>query len=175
MRVRRISLAVLLLGVSALAACSRGTPDLINLTATQSTPDEFSILPNKPIEIPADLTALPPPTPGQPSRVDPSPRNDAIVALGGRPVAGAAGGALRGDPAVVGYAARYGVAPDIRGTLAAEDLEFRRRNDGRLLERLFNVSTYFRAYEGQSLDQYLELRRLRAAGVRTPSAPPAAQ
>jgi hypothetical protein len=45
-------------------------------------------------------------------------------------------------------------------------------NDGRLLERLFNVNVYFKAYRSQELDQYLELQRLRRLGIRTPAAPP---
>jgi hypothetical protein len=72
----------------------------------------------------------------------------------------------------VAYAGRYGVDPRIRPSLAAADLEFRRQNDGRLLERLFNVNVYFRAYETMSLDQHRELRRLRRAGIRTSAAPP---
>jgi len=67
---------------------------------------------------------------------------------------------------------RYGVAASIRPELAADDLDYRRRNDGRLLERLFNVNVYFNAYEPQSLDQYAELARWRKAGARTVSAPP---
>ena len=73
---------------------------------------------------------------------------------------------------VVTYASRYGVDPDIRASLAAADLEFRRDNDGRLLERLLNVNVYFSAYTEQSLDQHLELNRFRNAGVRTVAAPP---
>ena len=57
-------------------------------------------------------------------------------------------------------------------TLAAEDLEWRRENNGRLLERLFNVNVYYSSYKPMSLDQHLELERLRQMGVWTPSAPP---
>ena len=64
------------------------------------------------------------------------------------------------------------VDPNIRAELAAADLEYRRQNDGRLLERLFNVNVYFQAYEPLSLDQYAELERLRRAGIRTSAAPP---
>ncbi len=35
-------------------------------------PDEFAILPTKPLEMPADVAALPPPTPGAANRADPS-------------------------------------------------------------------------------------------------------
>ena len=62
------------------------------------------------------------------------------------------------------YATRYGVDPDIRPELAAADLEYRRDNRGRILERLFDVNVYFRAYERMELDQYAELERLRRAG-----------
>ena len=51
-------------------------------------------------------------------------------------------------------------------------MPFRRANDGRLVERLFNVNVYFRAYEPYELDQYAELERLRRAGIRTSAAPP---
>jgi hypothetical protein len=74
--------------------------------------------------------------------------------------------------ALARYAGRYGITPGIRQTLAAEDLEWRRDNEGRVLERLFNVNVYYRAYEIQSLDQVRELERWRARGVRTASAPP---
>ncbi|MEL6586779.1 MAG: DUF3035 domain-containing protein, partial [Pseudomonadota bacterium] len=95
------------------------------------------------------------------------PEAEAIAALGGNAARG--GGA---DGALVAAVSRYGVAGNIRGQLAAEDLEYRRENDGRLLERLFNVNVYFDAYEPQSLDQHAELERLRRAGVRTVAAPP---
>lgn len=162
--------AAIILGLcTALAACSRGgEPNLVNVPTTDG-PDEFAILPTKPLETPPDLAALPPPTPGGVNRSDPTPHADAVAALGGN--RGTLGRAST-DGALVSYAARYGVAPDIRGTLAASDLAFRRANDGRLLERVFNVNLYFEAYATQSLDQYRELERFRAAGVPTPAAPP---
>ncbi len=151
-----------------LSACGGSKePRLMNVTANRSGPDEFAILPNKPLQMPEDYSALPEPTPGGRNLVDPTPRADAVAVLGGRSGAGA-----RGDSALVAHAARHGIAPAIRQTLAAEDLEYRHRNNGRLLERLFNVNVYFRAYERQSLDQYRELRRWRRLGVRTPAAPP---
>ena len=77
-----------------------------------------------------------------------------------------------GNGGLVNYAARFGTASDIRDVLAAEDLEYRRKNDGRLLERLFHVSVYFKAYAPMSLDQYAELERWRAVGARNVGAPP---
>ena len=63
--------------------------------------------------------------------------------------------------------------PDIRETLAVEDLEYRRKNNGRVLERLFKVTVYYRAYAQQALDPQAELAHWRALGLPTPSAPPA--
>ncbi|MCT4683122.1 MAG: DUF3035 domain-containing protein [Roseicyclus sp.] len=152
----------------ALAACGgSGDPNLMNLRNTESGPDEFSVLPTQPIEMPQDLASLPTPTPGGVNRTDPDPEGDAVRALGGDPVR-----AARASGDVISYASRFGVAQDIRGTLASEDLEYRRRNDGRLLERVFNVNVYYRAYRPLALDRYAELERLRRAGVRTPAAPP---
>lgn len=165
-RLDRIAAALVL--TVALGACGGGgAPDLLTVAASQEGPDEFGILPNKPLQRPEDLDALPPPTPGGANRGDLTPAADAVTVLGGRPGAGPAAGAL------VAHAGRYGVSPQIRRTLAAEDLVFRQANDGRLLERLFNTNIYFRAYRPQSLDQYLALERLRQVGVRTPAAPPA--
>ncbi|MEO0917644.1 MAG: DUF3035 domain-containing protein, partial [Pseudomonadota bacterium] len=93
----------------------------------------------------------------------------AILALGGNP---AVLSRASTDGALIAYSGRFGVDPEIRAELAADDLEFRRRNDGRLLERLFDVNVYFRAYESLSLDQYRELERLRRAGIRTSAVPP---
>lgn len=159
----------LMLGAAlvALAACSGGDPRLMNIRNTEAGPDEFSVLPTNPIVIPDDRAALPPPTLGGTNRTDPDPEGDAIRALGGNP----AGGAQQASD-ITQYAARFGVTADIRNVLAAEDLDFRSRNDGLLLERLFNTNVYFRAYREMSLDRYAELDRLRRAGVRTPAAPP---
>jgi hypothetical protein len=149
-----------------LAGCS-GDPSLMNLRNDESGPDEFSVLPTEPIEIPDDLASLPQPTPGGVNRTDPDPEGDAIAALGGNVER-----AQRNAGDIVNYASRFGVSGDIRGVLAAEDLAFRDRNQGRILERLFGTNVYYDAYRNVSLDQYAELQRLRRMGVRTPSAPP---
>ncbi len=153
-----------------LAACGgNDAPNLLNVGETTDGPDEFAVLPTKPLQLPDDLAALPAPTPGGGNLSDPTPQADAVAALGGRP--GASVGSA-GDGALVSYAGRFGVTPAIRETLAAEDLAYRRANNARLLERLFNTNVYFRAYEAQTLDSYRELERMRRAGIRTPSAPP---
>lgn len=143
----------------------------MNVTSPGEGPDEFAIVPNRPLQQPESFTELPPPAPGAPNRVDPNPDADAIAALGGNPAA-VSRGIPASDSGLISHASRYGVGQNIRQTLAAEDLEYRRRKDGRLLERLFNVNVYYRAYRPMSLDKYAELERFRQAGVRTPSAPP---
>jgi hypothetical protein len=144
-------------------------PELMNIRAQGNGPDEFAILPPKALQLPESLSALPEPTPGGRNLTDPTPNEDAIIALGGQP---GGAGIPAGDSALVAYAGRDGIASDIRGVLAAEDLAFRQENDGRLLERVFNISIYYDAYADQSLDQQTELARWRARGVPTPSAPP---
>lgn len=164
-----------ILAVAALSACSINDeePILMNIRSTTSGPDEFAILPAKPLVIPEDLAALPPPTPGGTNRTDATPQADAIAALGGRPERLTPSGQIpSSDAGLVGYSTRYGRTAGIRDALAAEDLEFRQANNGRLLEQWFNVNTYFDAYEDLSLDQEAELLRLRRAGVRNVSAPP---
>ncbi len=167
MRAARVILAVSFAAM--LAGCGNrdAPPELMNIRATTAGPDEFGILPPKTLEMPKDLAQLPEPTPGGVNLTDPTPREDAILALGGRP-----GGGTGADGGLLNHVNRYGVSGGIRTTLAAEDLQWRRDNNGRILERLFNVNVYYRAYEDQSLDQHAELWRWRQRGARTPSAPP---
>ena len=130
------------------------------------------MLPAKPLEIPDGLSnePLPLPTPGASNRADQRPEEDIILALGGDPNVLTRDNS--GDAALLRYTDRYGREPNIRARLAAADLEFRRQNDGLLLERLFSINVYFEAYEDFELDQYAELERLRRAGVRTSAVPP---
>lgn len=162
---------LLFLVVGLLAACDSGRePDLLNFKASQDGPDEFAILPTKPLQRPESFAALPVPTPGGSNLADPTPEADAYAALGGNAAVLARpspdGGLMR-------YAGRFGVDPSIRAELAAADLAFRRDNDGRILERMFDVNIYYDRYEDYALDPTLEAERFRLAGIRTPAAPPA--
>ncbi|MCB2115438.1 MAG: DUF3035 domain-containing protein [Rhodobacteraceae bacterium] len=167
-----------LLALLALTACGRlageekAPPKLMNFKSQSRSPDEFAVLPTKPLQLPEDLAALPAPTPGGTNITDPTPDADAVAALGGNPKLLERNGVPAGNGGLVSYAARFGQSSDIRQVLAAEDEDYRRKHNGRLLERLFNVTVYFRAYRPMSLDQYAELERWRAAGVRTVGAPP---
>lgn len=163
------------LALAALAGCGSSDPRLMNVPRPPGGPDEFLVAPAKPLQQPPQPGALPPPTPGQANRADPTPFGDAVAALGGNPARVARQGTVpAADAGLIAYSSRYGRDPAIRQTLADEDLEWRRRNDGRLLERMFNVTTYYDAYESMSLDQQAEIERFRRAGVPTSAAPPAA-
>ncbi len=163
-------LALAAIAMLTLAACGGGDPSLMNLRASGDGPDEFGILPPKALQMPDDLASLPEPTLGGSNLTDPTPEADAVAALGGRIREGA--GIPSGDSALVNHASRYGRTASIRSELAAEDLEYRRDNNGRVLERIFNVNVYYKAYRKQSLDQHAELARWRKRGARTVSAPP---
>lgn len=162
------------LALATLGACSSrpDQPNLMNIAASQRGPDEFSVLPTEPLQAPPSFSDLPTPTPGGSNLVDPNPRAEAIAALGGRANAVETGGIPAADSALHAHVARHGTSGDIRAQLAAEDLELRQRNDGRMLERLFGANVYNRAYRDQALDREAELERWRRAGARTPAAPP---
>ncbi len=167
--------SILLLAIAAsfgLTACAPKAGGLMNLRASGSGPDEFTILPTKPLTQPKSYSELPAPTPGGTNAVEPTPRQDAVAALGGNPKYMTRSGIPRSDQGMISAAARYGVSSDIRGVLAQEDLEFRGKHRGKLLERVFGNTVYFSAYRKQTLDRYAELRRLRRLGIRTPAAPP---
>ena len=87
MRAGRGALVIAAVAILTLSACSNseGVPELMNVGQPGAGPDEFAILPTKPIVIPENLAELPAPTPGGANLTDPTPNADAIVALGGRP------------------------------------------------------------------------------------------
>ncbi len=160
-------IALVLAAALALTACSGdGDPQLMNLRNPGEGPDEFLVVANKPLELPEDIAALPTPTPGGRNLAGPTPQEDMFVALGGN-AAAAAGG----SGGLLAYTGRFGTSGNIRAELAVADLEFRRDNNGRVLERLFNLPVYFDAYAPLALDQEAETERFRSAGIRTPSSP----
>ncbi len=165
-------LAILALaGVASCAVIDRDKP-LRDLRTNSGKPQEFAIVPNKPLQTPDSLAQLPPPTPGGANRTDQTPKADAVAALGGNPARLAvSAGVPRGDTALISNASRFGRDPNVRQELAVKDKEFRRSKN------IFNWSLlpeddYNRAYRRQTLDPYAWLQRYRRAGARTPTAPP---
>ncbi|GFE49130.1 hypothetical protein So717_08830 [Roseobacter cerasinus] len=143
---------------------------LRDLQSNSRGPDEFIIEPKAPLQTPDDLSALPTPTPGQSNLTDNDPLGDAVVALGGR--TSDAAGIPASDGALVTAASRFGVAPDIRADLAAEDERFRKRQARFSQIRLFREDRYLEAYSRERLDANKTAERWRRAGARTPSYPP---
>ena len=173
MQMAGLARAGLLLALCVLVSgCTRKPPQIMHPQRGMVTPDEFAILPTKPIEMPRDYTALPPPTPGAGNRTDVNPQAEAVAALGGNPARVSTDGKLGDDGALIRQTTRYGVQPQIRTELAAADLEFRQRNRGRLLERWFAVPTYYKAYRRDELNQHGTTAYYRRAGVPTSAAPP---
>ena len=168
---------VLGLGALALTACGRYERDITlhDLRSGQRSPEEFSILPVKPLEQPENYAALPEPTPGSANRTDPTPLADAVAALGGNPARlSAASGVPATDGALVSRASRFGRDPAIRDQLAEEDLAFRKRRS-LFTWTIVPRDDYYYAYRREALDPYRVLNTFRRAGAVTPSAPPQAR
>lgn len=163
--------AALMLSLSACGGSDR-EPQLMNLRSQTRGPDEFAVLPTKPLQMPESLTELPAPTPGGTNITDPTPEADAVAALGGSPAALGQTKPSSSNAGLVNYTGRYGRNEGIRQTLAAEDLDWRRKHNGRILQRIFGSTVYYTAYSSMSLDQYAALEYWRARGVRNVGAPP---
>lgn len=169
----RIPFGVIVLA-GALAVSGCGQKGLRYIQKPGAGPDEFLVLPSKPLSTPQNYSSLPAPTPGGSNRTDANPQADAVAALGGKPSALAAtNGVPAGDAALVTASSRYGVEPGVRATVSEEDADFRHRNrmTGRI--KLFPVDRYEQLYRKQTLDPHATNDQFRRAGVATPSAPPA--
>lgn len=166
----RVLMATLMLGL--VAGCGNKDKPLSRIKKTGDGPDEFTIIPGKPLQTPESYSALPAPTPGGSNLTDQYPLSDSAIALGGNPSVLATAGIPSADAGLVRHASRYGVASNIRQTLLEEDKEVRRRH-GRV--NIFNigpVDDYTNAYRRQWLNSDAEFRRLRRAGITVPTAPP---
>ncbi|MCA0938318.1 DUF3035 domain-containing protein [Yangia mangrovi] len=164
---------VLMLGMTGLVACTTSDRTLHQMRNNRGTPEEFAIVPNKPLEMPQSFAELPVPTPGSGNRTDQTPLSDAVAALGGNPAQLAVGEVPSRDAALVNRASRYGRDGNIRTRLAVEDAQFR-RDKSVYNWKLFKDDEYNKVYRDQILDPYAALTAYRKAGARTPSAPPTA-
>jgi hypothetical protein len=166
---RRLNTATLALaGALALAGCAEGgLGTYLRDSGIAQTPDEFMVLPTRPLEMPANLSALPPPTPGAPNRVDYQPNAEAVAGLTGRQ-----GTARTADGGAI--VARTGAgSPGIRQVVAIENAEYAADNPGKLLERWFSRDQTALTYRGQTLDAASNFEAMRAQGVGVPMPPPA--
>jgi hypothetical protein len=165
---------VLIVTLGLLTACGNRGEDvtLTRITKTGNGPDEFSILPSKPLQTPESYTALPAPTPGAGNLTDQNPKADGVAALGGNPAALSATAPAASDAALLRHATRNGTQPAIRQTLAAEDTQIRNSYGRVNILRIGPRDNYADAYKDQWLDSYAEEERLRRSGIETPNAPP---
>lgn len=166
---RALGIIVLALAVG-VAGCSK--KGLMDLRSSTNGPDEFMILPNKPLEQPQEYSSLPQPTPGGANLVDPNPKAEAVAALGGRPATLDAQGIPASDSALVAQVSRNGVPRDIRTTLAEADAKFRKRQARGTRIRLFPVDRYRQAYRRSALKPFDVTEQFRRSGFQTPSSPP---
>lgn len=165
--------AIILIGLVAVAGCSN--TGLRDLQPTGPGPDEFMILPNKPLTAPKDYQVLPAPTPGGANLVDQNPKADAVVALGGQASALTPNGVPASDGALVNQASRYGVPANTRVALAETDAKFRKKQSVMTRIRLFPVDRYEQAYRREALNPFEQTNRFRRSGFGTPSSPPATE
>lgn len=84
-----------------LAACGGSKSMRESMGIAAPPPDEFMVVSRAPLELPPDLSALPPPQPGAPSRVEPDPRAQAQTALMGGEVAVATAAPTAGESALL--------------------------------------------------------------------------
>lgn len=168
---RAIVLTIGFAAVAGLSACGGDSKQLMNIESGQTTPDEFVILPTKPLSMPPDLALLPEPTPGGTNITDPTPQADAVAALGGNPARLQDQGIAASDQALVAHAGRRGTDPSIRQTLAESDAKYRANNRRRPLEALFGTSVYQRAYRPMALEPHGEQVRWQRAGAVSSTSP----
>ncbi|UYV37147.1 DUF3035 domain-containing protein [Rhodobacteraceae bacterium D3-12] len=167
---------ILILVASGLAGCAGYERDITlrDVRPSGNGPDEFLILPGKPLQQPANFTELPTPTPGSANLTDQNPKADGVAALGGNPAQLQPGGIPGSDSALVRQAGRHGVDPTIRETLAKQDEDFRRRKSRFTKLRIARQDLYNKVYKRETLNARGEMNRYRrSTGVRTPTAPPA--
>lgn len=149
---RALAVAAGLALATMISGCDRSSPSdgrgLLERLSISGGPDEFAVVPQKPLAAPADFIHLPAPNPGAGNLADLTPRTDFVVAMTGAAPRDAA--AAAGDAALVAaILVRAGTAPD-------DDFDF---------WGLFGGPV-------DLLDAQAELERLRALGIRTPAAPP---
>lgn len=162
-------LGLILLALAGVTACGSSSREAIGLRVPP--PDEFLVVSRKPLTLPADMTALPTPRPGAPSRVDPDPVAEAQAALTGvAPSAVASAAPTAGERALLGAAGAAGADPAIRETLVAE---------APVPERRFGLDSFLGfpidqtlgAADAERLSPTEEAERLRAQGVVAPIPP----
>ena len=150
-----------------LSACSSDDARLRDLYDVGTGPEEFAVLPSKPLTIPSNLKNLPVPDLAAGNLADATPKRDLIEMLGGSIDNSISIPAK--DKNLLNYVSRAGVDTNIREELAEEDRKFLRRMGVLTSVKLFRVDRYNQIYRKMTLSAPKELERWRSLGVRTPS------
>lgn len=145
----------------------------LTLLGRNDGPNEFAMVPSKPLQQPEDLTALPEPTPGGVNRADRTPEAEAIAALGGDRGA-IAGPSPSADAALLANASRFGVDPNIRAELAFDHQDYMQQRRGFLRRPTSSPEEYLDAYDFMALDQATMHHLARRVGTRVVGAQPMA-
>ena len=166
-------LAVVVAIGTSLSACNQNSGNgrpLLNLRQSAIAPDEFLVVPQKPLETPGDVTSLPTPVPGAKARVMIDFEDNLLRALGGQP--GNSRTIPASDAALISAArAGSGATANIRDIMRAEDQAFREARSGRI-DRLAKKRKAVTIYDPMLLDPVAESARMQAQGVKTPAVPP---
>lgn len=132
----------------------------------RTSPDEFSVLTKRPLEMPRDFAALPPPEPGKPSTRDIDPQAEARAALAFDPVPASAAASTPSATETAILSSAGPADPNIRATLATEEAASGEEFNDYLLYRIFPG---MRAAQGDlypnAIDAEAERVRLLESGV----------
>ena len=132
----------------------------------RTAPDEFSVLTKRPLEMPRDFAALPPPEPGKPSTRDIDPQAEARAALAFDPVPASAAASTPSATETAILSSAGPADPNIRATLATEEAASGEEFNDYLLYRIFPG---MRAAQGDlypnAIDAEAERVRLLESGV----------
>ncbi|MCI4664515.1 MAG: DUF3035 domain-containing protein [Neomegalonema sp.] len=153
-------------GALALVALVAGCADFNlrrELGVVGKGPDPFTVVRNKPLEIPTDKAKLPAPKPGARSRVEPTPEADARAALIGSPPGTTAAAPSAAEAGLLKRAGAADASDDVRSKLKKD----RSEDDERLLDGVLGSILGDDKPNEEPLDPSKEARRLSEEAKKT--------
>jgi len=127
--------------------------------STKNPPDEFAVLTKRPLEMPKDFAALPPPQPGARSSREVDPVAEARAALLGESSAQPANVRTSASEAALLSAAGAQTDPNIRTALAAEQEEYEAKQGEYLLDRYIPSLRAWRGEDAKNIVDPIEERQ----------------
>lgn len=163
---------VVVLGIAVAGCESLGNP-FEAIASKKPSPDEFAVVARAPLVMPGSR-ALPPPTPGTASPLDPRPQEDAIRALTGQGETRISSTATsRGEQVLLSSANAAAASSDIRVQLEKDEVEAKENEEYEpplITELLFGADDAG-VDEETLLDPNEESRRLQTSGLTAPVDP----